>query len=418
MQIAIPYTIGHDAIDKLVAYCKEKSLDRFFLIADDNTYGVLGQRVARELSAAGIDVKPIVLHDEHVTADEQTLIQVLLQTGDGEDRLFLAVGSGTLTDITRFISFRTRSHFISVPTAPSVDGYLSPGSPLIINNLKQTVYGFIPMAIFADLPTLCNAPHDMIAAGYGDMIGKLTSVADWKLGHVLWDEPFVQPLADETIQIVNATIDKTADIAQAGEDGIRTMFETLLMTGQLMVEVGNSNPASGSEHHLSHFWEMKLHLEDRPPALHGAKVAVGTWWAIKRYQTFKDIDRAELEEILDAASLPDKADEIATIRAVYGPAADQCIVKQQPFLDMTPDDFEQLKCRIAERWDVVHALADQLPTPEQVRRWLEEVNGATDIKQLGLTAEEEQQALDHAHFFRDRFTANKLFHVLGLRLDA
>ena len=64
-----------------------------------------------------------------------------------------------------------------------------------------------------------------------------------------------------------------------------------------------------------------------------------------------------------------------------------------------------------------HALADQLPTSEQVTGWLEQVDGPTDIKQLGLTDEEGQQALDHAHFFRARFTANKLFHVLGLRLE-
>jgi glycerol-1-phosphate dehydrogenase [NAD(P)+] len=60
----------------------------------------------------------------------------------------------------------------------------------VLNGVKQTIVSQPPVALFADLDTLCNAPYKMIAAGYGDMIGKITSLADWKLGKLVWDEPF------------------------------------------------------------------------------------------------------------------------------------------------------------------------------------------------------------------------------------
>lgn len=418
MQLSTTYSIGSTAIDDMLAFCADNNLVRFFLVADDNTYPVLGERVQQAMTQAGIDVKPIILHGEHIVADEATLVKALIASGDGEERYFASVGSGTITDITRFVSHRTRSHFISIPTAPSVDGFLSPGSPLVIDNLKQTIKGHVPMGIFADLDTLQNAPREMLAAGYGDMIGKLTSLVDWKLGHLLWGEAYDADLAAWTWNVVMEAVAQTDDIAQGGAEGVRMLMETLLKTGQVMVSFGNSNPASGAEHHLSHFWEMKLLKGDRTPALHGAKVGVGTIWAVKRYEQLKSIDRATLLDLLEAAELPDANAERATIRDMYGPAADQAIAKQGPFLEMSPADFDDLKQRILTHWDDIHDLADQLPSSQQIASWLAQVGGATDIKSLGLTAEEEQQALDHAHFFRNRFTANKLFHVLRLRIEA
>ena len=52
-------------------------------------------------------------------------------------------------------------------------------------------------------------------------------------------------------------------------------MEALVVTGIAMYYVGNSRPASGCEHHLSHFWEMRFLMEGRKPVLHGTKVGVG-----------------------------------------------------------------------------------------------------------------------------------------------
>ena len=66
------------------------------------------------------DLRQIVFENEEVIADGEHVFGVM-RAMDLVDRTFVAVGSGTITDITRFVSHRTRGQFISVPTAPSVD---------------------------------------------------------------------------------------------------------------------------------------------------------------------------------------------------------------------------------------------------------------------------------------------------------
>jgi glycerol-1-phosphate dehydrogenase [NAD(P)+] len=101
-----PIYVGEDAIQKFVEYCEAKQLNRFALVADTNTYAALGERVEAALKAKGCDVTSIVLEGDEVIADERYLIQTIIRAPLGPC-MFLAVGSGTLTDITRFVSHRT-----------------------------------------------------------------------------------------------------------------------------------------------------------------------------------------------------------------------------------------------------------------------------------------------------------------------
>src|SRR5450759_4467873 len=123
------------AIGQLLFYCEEYALAKFVLVADQNTYPAMGKAVEAALKGRGADVITVVLTGDEVIADEHYLLQVLFRT-DQQDRVFIAVGSGTVTDLTRFVSFKTRTSFISVPTAPSVDGFTSIGAPLVFDGLK------------------------------------------------------------------------------------------------------------------------------------------------------------------------------------------------------------------------------------------------------------------------------------------
>ena len=171
-------TVDRQAVEHLVDFCREQGRTQLFMIADKNTYAAQGRAVEAALTAAGFDLKKIVFTNDEVIADGEHVFAVM-RALDTVARTFVAVGSGTITDITRFVSHRTRSVFISMPTAPSVDGFTSTGAPMIIAGVKKTVYAHAPIAIFADIGTLTAAPQAMIAAGFGDMLGKYTSIADW-----------------------------------------------------------------------------------------------------------------------------------------------------------------------------------------------------------------------------------------------
>ena len=406
-------TIDDRAVAHLVEFCQANGLTKLFMVADKHTYAAQGQAVESALRGAGFDLKQIIFTNEEVIADAAHVFDVLIAAG-GEARTYIAVGSGTLTDVTRFASHRTHSHFLSVPTAPSVDGFASIGAPLIIHGVKISVYCQAPYAIFADINTLAHAPQTMIAAGFGDMLGKLTSIADWRLGRLLWNEPYDEAVAQRTLDAVQLCIDNVDGIGHGEPQAISRLFDALLESGYCMLDFGESRPASGAEHHTSHYWEMKLLREGRPAILHGAKVGVATVMVAALYDQVRALSREEVSDLLEAATWPARDTEIAQIRAAYAELADGVIADHSAFLDITPAQVEALKRRILENWDAIQAIAAQVPPAATVADLLRRAGGPATAVEIGFDDAERDLGFDNGHYLRNRFTMRKLVRVLGI----
>jgi glycerol-1-phosphate dehydrogenase [NAD(P)+] len=407
--------LGTNAVEQLVQYCETTQRTHFLLVADRNTHAALGQAVEAALKARHWDVKTVVFQEKEVIPDEAFIFQVLLQA-DPVERTYLAVGSGTLTDITRFASHRNRQPFISLPTAPSVDGYTSPTASLVVGRMKLTVAAQTPIAVFADLPTLAAAPQAMIAAGFGDILGKAIALADWKLGRLLWDEPYSAEIAQRVRDTLDACISAAPEIGQASPAGIEKLVFSLVDSGFCMLDFGNSRPASGAEHYMSHFLEMKLLRENRPAVLHGAKVALCSVLVAEIYQRLRKVSRDDAARRLQASQLPNRSEEVARIQQVFGPLADRLVIEQAPFLDLSPAAYDRLKERILANWDDLLELAAQVPAPEEMARLIEQTGGSARPAGLNLTDDEVHQSLKYAHYLRNRFTACKLARILGMEL--
>ncbi|PKO23142.1 MAG: sn-glycerol-1-phosphate dehydrogenase [Chloroflexi bacterium HGW-Chloroflexi-1] len=413
MPTHFPVYIGPAAVDHLLAYCQNHRLSRFTLVADRNTYAALGEAVAAAQQAQGYDVLTGLLAGDEIIADARHVFQVLLAI-DRVERTYLAVGSGTITDITRFVSHRTGAGFISLPTAPSVDGYTANGSPMVIDGVKVTAPGHAPLAVFADLPTLCAAPRPLIAAGVGDMLAKLTSSADWELGRLLWDEPFDAEIAARGRRAAWRCAQHVDEIAAGSETGIRALMEGLIESGFCMLDFGSSLPASGGEHHISHCWELKLLREGRPAILHGAKVGIAVLYGARRYDAIRALTCAAVASRLAQRALPDRAQQIAGIRQAYGPLADQVITIQAPFLDMTGADFARLKDKVGANWDQILRIAGTVPPAAEVEAWLRQVGGPVTGAEVGLDDAEVAVGVKYGHYYRNHFTIHKLSWLLGI----
>lgn len=407
-------TIDDQAVAHLVDFCRTQQHTKLFLVADQNTYQVLGEAVEKALRQAGFDLKKVIFTNAEVVADAHHIMRVLVES-DRQERTFIAVGSGTLTDISRFVSHRTKNVFISVPTAPSVDGFASIGAPLIINGVKVTVISHAPIAIFANLPTLTQAPKAMIAAGFGDMLGKITSIADWRLGRLVWDEPYDEAIAQRTIKAAQLCIDNAVAIGAGDPAAIRLLLEALIESGYCMLDFGSSRPASGTEHHYSHGWEMKLLRENRPAILHGAKVGVATTLVASLYKQIGQLSRQEIADRLEGSTLPSRDTEIAHIRAAYGALADEIIAEQAAFLNLDEAGYDRVKTKILQHWSEIQAIAAQVPDAQTVAGLLQQVHGPSTIGELGLTPAEQTLVEETSHYLRNRFTVRKLMRVLGLK---
>ena len=258
-------------------FLSQRGYRRAWLIADERTYGAAGSQVEKSCRAAGVDVKKSVLPGDpppHADRDALGRLAFDLET---PALPIIAVGSGTITDVARFLAYRMGTSFVVVPTAPSMDGYTSSVAAMVVDGVRVTYPATSPRAIFADPDIYSGAPAEFIAAGYAEILGKLTALADWRLSSVFNGE-YLCPLAEELV--IDAVRPVLADPSSPS-----TLMDALLWIGVAMNMMGNSRPASGAEHHLAHYWEMRALWEGREPQSHGARA-----WGSRRSSSRKCIE--------------------------------------------------------------------------------------------------------------------------------
>jgi len=279
------------AVGGVAGYLEEKGLRRVLLVADENTFEAAGGALQRDLQAKGAAVELTIVKANglgDVVADEASVVQTLLDVQRTHADVLLAVGAGTLHDIVRYAAYTSGRPFVSVPTAPSVDGFTSVGAPLLIRGDKITVPAVGPDAIFADIDMMSRAPSSMLAAGFGDMLGKYTSLFDWRFGAATGGEPYSPLAAAITERALATCAAHAADIGRGTEAGVDALARALIESGLAMLIFGQSHPASGAEHHLSHYWEMEFLRTGRRQLLHGAKVGVACTLISERYRRIAD----------------------------------------------------------------------------------------------------------------------------------
>ena len=68
---------------------------------------------------------------------------------------------------------KERSHFISVPTAASVDGYVSTVAAMSWYGFKKSMIAESPILVVADSRIITDAPMRLTASGVGDLFRKI-----------------------------------------------------------------------------------------------------------------------------------------------------------------------------------------------------------------------------------------------------
>ena len=204
MESKIKTIVKTNALQELPGFISG-NLGKILLVADRNTYSAAGERVGGILRESGLPYQEIIFKSQILVPDEHGLAEIQAKIGP-DIGLLLAVGSGTITDLTRFASFKSSKPFIAIPTAPSMDGYASPVAALTLKGFKQTLPAAPPLAIIADIEIIKQAPPVMIQAGLGDLFGKYTALADWELGRIIEDEDYSPLIADQVRTVVDRAV--------------------------------------------------------------------------------------------------------------------------------------------------------------------------------------------------------------------
>jgi len=278
--------------------------EKVLVVSDIHTYEVQGEQVISCLKEKDFKVSSIVFDDEELIPDEKSIGTILMHTKPELDGI-IAVGSGTINDLVRFVVSRLGIPFLSIPTAPSMDGYASAVSPLILKNRKITFPGVTAAAILGDIDIIRQAPMDMIQAGFGDIIGKKIALSDWILSTKINNEYFCEYAAGLVENAANICIENVYNICSRDTDGIKELMKALILSGLAISIVGESRPASGTEHLLAHYFEMEFLKRGRKTIHHGTAVAIGTLLSTMMYhyifdsREFKNTENAkEIKEEL------------------------------------------------------------------------------------------------------------------------
>lgn len=306
--------VGSGVIQELPGILRDLGASHIFLVADNYTYEAAGRQVEQLLDQAGLPYHKRVFQTETPLVPNEYALGSVLAAMTSQDDMLLAVGSGTLNDVTKYVSARTGVPYVIAATAPSMDGYASTVAPTILDGFKTTLPAVYPAAIVADVDILKDAPMPMLTAGFGDIIGKFTSLADWRLSHQLNGEYYCPEVAGVIEAAVETCAANAKALAQRGPQAIQAVTEALILSGLAMGMVGVSRPASGAEHQMAHYWEMDALRRGEEHPLHGNAVGVGTVLAASLYEM-------AAEYLPQGFAAPDKGQILACLQAA-GSCAD------------------------------------------------------------------------------------------------
>lgn len=330
---------------------------------------------------------------------------------DASVDVILSVGSGTITDIAKITARTLDRPMVAVATAASMNGFTSGLAATLDDGIKLTKKAPPPRAAWALPSTLQAAPHEMTAAGLGDLHSKPVSSADWRLSHHLngapWDAPVVEMLTTVT------------DLSKGIAEGLRTqtpdafaqLFAGLCLTGIAMQAATPGSQASGAEHLISHYFDMIAGSDsfEHRATHHGAQVAVGcmvslsAWqFALHAFQENRPLGSCP-EHIYDAAQRNMWIDGhfrslSPAIRAMHeqSPVSHEDVQRRRALLQST-------------RGEAVKDAAKQLPSASWLTQELQLAGCPTRFSELGVDPELAAHCVRYAPWVRARYT---IFHLL------
>ena len=384
--------IEKDAVKHLTDLAN--AYNKILIVADENTYGASGKQV--EDALANKSTKKVIFTGAEVLIPNEDAINTINESMDGID-------SGVIQDLCKYVSFFAKIPYIIVATAPSMDGYASSGAAMILKGMKETVSAGLPLAIIADTKVLNDAPMEMIKAGYGDIIGKYSALNDWELSHLVNGEYLCKYIFDTTYEMIEKTLKTATGLIKRDENAIKTLMEALVIVGIMMSFATTSRPASGSEHHLSHFFEITGIVKNEPYLTHGIDVAYST------------VVTAHIREEILASELPStqyqmNRDEYEkAIKENYGSVAQGCIDLQKRLGTYNRDRLSIYK----QNEEQIRKILAKMPSASEISKMLMLVGlDINDFVKLYGT-QKIQNAIKYAKDLKDRYTVLWLNYDIG-----
>lgn len=395
---------GEDASQILAEDCRAIYGDRpVLLLFDPETYAVAGADLQQRLQAKKVNLTSYQF-DSHPVATA-ALIETV-RALDNDMALIISVGSGTVNDLGKYSASEDGIDFWCLPTAPSMNGYTSGIAAIKVKGVKRTLPAVPPRRIYSIPKVIQQAPLKLRQAGFCDVLAKVVSDIDWQCESLLFSGGYCGLPAAMMAEVEDSYSDYPEEIGKGDESAVMGLFHGLLLSGVAMSLAGSSAPASGGEHLVSHFWDMREPITGREPELHGLQVGVGIILSTACYQHLTQLKRDELgqpAEQLFAATA-------ARIPGIWGPYADE-VAKQFHNKRGALLQFDTL---LPQKWDELQTLFRQVQPPEYFANLFARTGAPFNLEAFRLGKEEFMLAALNSRAIRSRITVLDLAAHAGV----
>ncbi len=402
--------IGPGALNKLPEAVRRLGYKRPWLLCDPITWKVAGERCQSLLREAGIEATAHIL--ENLGFDESTLGEIVINLPADCD-LMIGVGTGSITDMTRYSSFKLRLPCFTVATGAPMDGFAASIGILNVKGLKATLPAHSTQVIIGDTDILKGAPPRMTVAGFGDLIGKISCLNDWELARIINAEHYCAPIVALVRSCLDKVLSQTEKLENREPEALGLVMEGLVCSGAAISLYGNSRPASGAEHHLSHYWETIGEQRGTPFAMHGEQVAVGTGLVLSLAEALLE-EEVDFGAAREAARRYDPAAWAREMERAYGPAAPE-VLRMEAEADKNGTEGRLRRIDSMEKnWAAVRAQLKTLPSATWLRELLRRLGCPALPGDIGIDRTLLKDSLMVCKEIRPRYTIFQTVWDLGL----
>lgn len=386
------------------------------IVADRNTLVAAGKQVSELLKQSGVPTTDPIVFDEPDLHAEYQHVERLEATLSATGAVPVAVGSGTLNDLTKLAAHLCGRPYLVVATAASMDGYTASGASITRHGSKETFLCPAPRAVIADLDVICRAPAGLNAAGYADLVAKTTAGADWILADAAGIEP-IDPQAWGLVQEhLREWIGDPAGVRGGAVPALHALTEGLLMSGLAMQYNRSSRPASGAEHQFSHLWDMEQHRHQGRIPWHGCKVGIGTLAVTLLYEELLryPLDQLDIQRVCaqqpDLQAIRQSVCETHTRSELREIALREVAVKH-----CAGPALEEILSRLRAAWPQLRTrLREQLIGFTELHELLRRAGAPCEPEAIGIDWPRLRRSYLAAQQIRRRFTVLDLAALTGL----
>ncbi len=402
------------------------------VVADINTWAVLGEKVYNCFVKAGIVTEKYIIDKQEFHADWKYVEMMdhiiegdfkgaklieedtehiekdpkdCMKPASNDFYVLVSVGSGVINDLCKLASFHHGQSYLTLPTAASVDGFSSFGSSITYCNAKQTFNCPAPVAIVADIDVIAAAPKEMTAAGYADLAAKIPAGAEWIIADFVNAEPII-PEAWHLLQdYLDDFLARPSAVAEGDPDAIADLFEGLTLSGFAMQAARSSRPASCCDHLFSHILDITHHRYKGKLQSHGFQVAIGTLTMCAVFdELFKlDLTKIDVEKCVEA--WPSLESEQARAKEIFKdfPAPDLGYTQ----ITQKYEDKEKVRAeltKLVSKWPELKAkLQNQVYSFDKMQNYFKLAGAPYEPSQIGVTREQLKDMFPKVQLMRFRF---------------